>query len=128
MNADKRRRICITIAALGIVMILSFLLASRPAPARDDGRYANSPLKQWFDQLASGKGLCCSLADGRSIDDPDIDTSGDHYKVRVDGVWYVVPDDALITEPNKYGKAVVWPAKDLNGETYIRCFLPGAGT
>ena len=35
--------------------------------ARDDGRYANSPLKQWFDRLASGKGLCCSFADGVSV-------------------------------------------------------------
>ena len=26
--------------------------------ARDDGRFANSTLKQWLDQLASGKGLC----------------------------------------------------------------------
>ena len=29
--------------------------------ARDDGRFANSTLKQWLDQLASGKGLCCSF-------------------------------------------------------------------
>jgi hypothetical protein len=43
--------------------------------ARDpDGRYANSPLKQWFDQLASGKGLCCSFADGFSVQDVDWDT------------------------------------------------------
>jgi len=40
-------------------------------PARDDGRYANSPLKQWFDRLASGKGLCCSFADGVSVEDID---------------------------------------------------------
>ena len=37
--------------------------------ARDDGRYANSPLKSWFDQLASGKGLCCSFADGFKVDE-----------------------------------------------------------
>jgi len=34
------------------------------ALVRDDGRYANSPLKSWFDRLASGNGLCCSFADG----------------------------------------------------------------
>jgi hypothetical protein len=34
------------------------------ALVRDDGRYANSPLKSWFDRLASRKGLCCSFADG----------------------------------------------------------------
>jgi hypothetical protein len=32
--------------------------------ARDDGRYANSPLKQWFDRLASGKGLLSRAASG----------------------------------------------------------------
>jgi hypothetical protein len=52
---------------------------------------------------------------------------GSHYKVRIDGAWYVVPDDALITEPNKYGKAVVWPYVDADGKTQIRCFMPGAG-
>jgi hypothetical protein len=41
--------------------------------ARDDGRFANSPLKPWFDRLASGKGLCCSFADGLSVQDVDWD-------------------------------------------------------
>ena len=43
------------------------------ALARDDGRYANSPLKSWFDRLASGNGLCCSFADGFRVDDVDWD-------------------------------------------------------
>ena len=100
------------------------------APAADlDGNYATQDpvLHAWFDHLASGKGLCCSFADGRTVDDPDVDMAGSHYRVRVDGTWYDVPDDALITEPNRYGKAVVWPAKDYDGKVYIRCFLPGAG-
>ena len=45
--------------------------------AHDDGRFANSPLKAWFDQLASGKGLCCSFADGVSVQDVDWDTTHD---------------------------------------------------
>jgi hypothetical protein len=32
--------------------------------ARDNGRYSLSPLKPWFDNLRSGKGACCSDADG----------------------------------------------------------------
>jgi hypothetical protein len=44
------------------------------ALARDDGRYADAPLKSWFDRLASGKGLCCSFADGAQVDDVDWDT------------------------------------------------------
>jgi hypothetical protein len=95
--------------------------------ARDDGRYANSPLKSWFDQLASGRGLCCSFADGFRVDDVDWDTQDGHYRVRLNGEWIVVPDNAVVTEPNKYGLAVVWPYMGSDGQTQIRCFLPGSG-
>jgi hypothetical protein len=97
------------------------------ALARDDGRYANSPLKSWFDRLESGKGLCCSFADGFRVDNVDWDTQDSHYRVRLNGEWIVVPDDAVVTEPNKFGPAVVWPYMGTNGQTQIRCFLPGAG-
>src|SRR5262249_15602882 len=104
--------------------------ATIPAGARDDGRYANSPLKSWFDQLASGKGLCCSFADGVTIEDVDWDTGSAKggYRVRLAGAWIDVPETALIKEPNKFGPAVVWPYRDIDGITQIRCFLPGAGT
>ena len=74
------------------------------ALARDDGRYANSPLKSWFDRLASGNGLCCSFADGFRVDDVDWDTQDGHYRVQLNGEWIVVPDDAVVTEPNKFGR------------------------
>jgi hypothetical protein len=38
------------------------------ASARDpDGRYADSSLRDWFNHLASGNGLCCSMADGEIV-------------------------------------------------------------
>ena len=95
--------------------------------ARDDGRFTDTPLRQWFDQLASARGLCCSFADGVSIQDVDWDTRDGRYRVRLHGQWFVVPDAALVKEPNRYGPAVVWPYLDANGATQIRCFLPGAG-
>src|SRR6185437_7190748 len=73
-----------------------------------DGRFANSQLKPWFDKLASGKGLCCSFADGFKVEDVDWDTNEGRYRVRLNGQWIVVPDAALVTEPNKFGPAVVW--------------------
>jgi hypothetical protein len=97
------------------------------APARDDGRYANMPLKSWFDRLASDRGLCCSYADGFRVENVDWDTRDGHYRVRLHGEWIVVPDDAVVTEPNEFGPAVVWPYMDTDGQTQIRCFLPGAG-
>jgi hypothetical protein len=96
--------------------------------ARDDGRFADSPLKPWFDRLASRKGLCCSFADGFSVQDVDWDTQDEHCRVRIYGQWVVVPDAAIVTEPNRFGPAVVWPYRDIDGTTQICCFMPGAGT
>jgi hypothetical protein len=41
--------------------------------ARDRGQYANSnpELKAWFEGLKSGKGPCCSDADGTAVSDVD---------------------------------------------------------
>jgi hypothetical protein len=103
-------------------------LVSNQLNARDDGRFANSPFKPWFDRLASGKGLCCSFADGFSVQDVDWDTLDGQYRVRIYGQWFVVPDDAVVAEPNRFGPAVVWPYNDRYGNTQIRCFMPGAGT
>ena len=52
----------------GLILSLVVACVVGGVRARDlDGRYANSPLKPWFDHLASGKGLCCSMADGESV-------------------------------------------------------------
>lgn len=109
------------------VMIVLFLLMSA-SHARDDGRYAGSPLKEWFDNLKSGKGPCCSDADGSAVSDADWETKDGRYRVRLDGEWHDVPDDALITEPNRAGRTMVWPMKYLDGSTQIRCFMPGSMT
>lgn len=117
-------RVVIAIGAALTVLAFCLSLYLKPAHARDpDGRYATAPLHDWFNKLASGKGLCCSFADGVAIEDPDIDVKGGHYRVRLNGEWFDVPDDAVITEPNLIGRAFVWPYQG-----GIRCFLPGAGT
>ena len=115
---------CPTVA---VVALCTSMVVSSNVSARDDGRYANEPLHAWFDQLASGKGLCCSFADGESVQDVDWDTRDGRYRVRLHGEWVVVPENALVTEPNRFGPAVVWPYRDSDGATQIRCFLPGAG-
>jgi hypothetical protein len=110
----------------GILLMLP--LASGPGAARDpDGRYANSPLKQWFDSLKSGKGPCCSDADGYALSDVDWESGNGHYRVRIEGEWYDVPEDAVITEPNRVGRTMVWPMRGYQGMT-IRCFMPGSMT
>jgi hypothetical protein len=114
--------------SLTVVALCMTVLVASDAAARDtEGKYANSPLKSWFDQLASGKGLCCSFADGVSVQDVDWDTQNGRYRVRLYGEWILVPESAVVTEPNRFGPAVVWPYMDTDGATQIRCFLPGAG-
>jgi hypothetical protein len=111
------------------VLLLS-TLAAPAMQARDvDGRYAaqNPELHQWFEGLRSGKGPCCSDADGSAVSDVDWETAGGHYRVRIDGGWVEVPDEAVITEPNRIGRAMVWPIRGYLGIS-VRCFMPGSMT
>jgi hypothetical protein len=44
--------------------------------------------------------------------------------VPVNGTWREVPDEALLTEPNKFGRSMLW----LDSLQNIRCFIPGTGS
>jgi hypothetical protein len=116
---------------LRLACTLLLLVSAAPSMhARDlDGRYAaqNPELHQWFEGLRSGKGPCCSDADGSAVSDVDWETAGGHYRVRLDGAWIDVPDEAVITEPNRIGRTMVWPIRGYLGIT-IRCFMPGSMT
>lgn len=112
--------VILALSAAGALMCPVMHLVQH-AQGRDDGRYANSPLKQWFDTLYSAKGFCCSQADGRET---EYDIRGDKYWVPVNGTWTEVPDDAVITEPNKFGRPMLW----LRADHEILCFIPGTGS
>jgi hypothetical protein len=112
------------------ILVLALSPYAGGAAARDlDGRYVNSPLHDWFESLQSGKGPCCSDADGRVLKDVEWKTSanGKHYTVYIEGEWVVVPDDAVIKQPNLFGKTMVWPFY-LDGHPVVRCFIPGSMT
>ena len=102
-------------------VLLGAVFLTSPTLARDDGRYANSPLKPWFESLHSGYGQCCSDADGYVVADPDWESDHGHYRVLIDSEWVVVPNEAVITEPNRAGRTMVWPVKTAFGVS-IRCF------
>jgi len=108
--------------------IIATIFISQLSYARDDGRYAQSPLKPFFDSLQSGRGLCCSDADGFALSDVDWESKDGRYRVRIDGQWIDVPDNAMVTVPNLAGRTMVWPIKDEHGHTMIRCFMPGPMT
>jgi hypothetical protein len=50
-------------------IVLIFLLLCTPALAHDP---SHPELNEWFNRLASGKGLCCSFADGFIFDSYDM--------------------------------------------------------
>ena len=121
---------------VGVVFSTAFagqILEPPNAAARDlDGRYANSPLKSWFESLHSSKGACCSDADGTALSDVDWQSKDGHYRVRIQGEWWDVPDEAVIKEPNRAGRTMVWPvyhwAVGAPLRMEIRCFMPGSMT
>ena len=124
---DQTRNASMKIPVLGFTFGILVALVIGTVQARDDGRYSQSPLRQWFDSLKSGKGPCCSDADGFAVSDPDWESRNGHYLVRIDNQWIDVPDDAVITEPNRAGRTMVWPFKGSLGIS-IRCFMPGSMT
>ena len=88
-----------------------------------------------FDQLKSGLGHCCSDADGSVVEDADWESKSGHYRVRVpkapgskEMIWVDVPDDAVVTEPNRAGRTMVWPSYLGERLGWIRCFMPGSMT
>ena len=112
---------------VGAALLLA--MVSQIVQARDRGQFAsaNPEIKAWFDRLASRKGPCCSDADGTAVSDVDWETQGGHYRVRLEGAWIDVPEEAVITEPNRVGRTMVWPIRGYLGLT-IRCFMPGSMT
>jgi hypothetical protein len=109
--------------------VMMLALASHFGHARDRGQFANTnpELKSWFESLKSGKGPCCSDADGTAVSDVDWESGNGHYRVRLDGEWIDVPNEAVITEPNRIGRTMVWPLRGYLGVS-IRCFMPGSMT
>ena len=104
--------------------ILVLALLCTPALAHD---HARPELNSWFDSLQSAKGPCCSNSDGQILADVDWQSKDGHYEVRLNETWIVVDDSAVIKEPNRDGRTIVWPFRTVYGETQIRCFMPGGG-
>jgi hypothetical protein len=103
-------------------IVLILILLCTPALAHDP---RHPELNDWFNKLSSGRGPCCSFADGFAVADPDWDSKNGHYRVRLENKWIDVPDEALITEPNRAGRTMVWPVR-FDGQIVIRCFMPGS--
>jgi hypothetical protein len=114
-----------------VLFVAALILVRDPT-----GKWLGDPLQPWFESLQNKVGLyCCARADGQPLDEGEWDIKDHKYRVFIEGEWTVVPDDAAISAPNKFGKAMVWLRKDAHfaasGEihniTRIQCFIPGSG-
>jgi hypothetical protein len=107
-----------------LIIVLIALVDSGHAVARNNGQYSGSPLHEWFENLRSARGVCCSDADGVFLEEPNWMVQDGRYRVRLSGIWVSVPDDALVAGPNRVGRAMVWVYEGY--PRAIRCFMPGA--
>lgn len=141
-GSAKRWRSVARLARIRLACALALIALAAPfGHARDRGQFVNTnaELKAWFDSLRSSKGPCCSDADGSALSDTDWDSKDGHYRVRVprygsglegqpqELVWVDVPEEAVIAEPNRVGRTMVWPIYGYMGVA-IRCFMPGSMT
>lgn len=112
-----------------LVAILALTILGPVQAGSPDVQYAASLLKPWLQNLKSGKGPCCSAAGGVALADVGWESVNGHYRVRIEGAWWEVPDDAVVTEPNRAGRTMVWPIYTwgLDGleRVEIQCFMPG---
>lgn len=120
----------IIFALLFFIMLIG---ASRAhSPERPD-------LNGWFAGLKSiNKDPCCEGSDAAVLKDSDWEAKDGHYRVFIEGRWWDVPEEAVVTGPNKFGRTMVWPTyyysypnEDRTGKTaldriVIRCFMPGS--
>ncbi|MGY8663370.1 hypothetical protein Q3C01_13475 [Bradyrhizobium sp. UFLA05-109] len=111
------------------IVLSAVLLTSSPGIARDPGgKYAQADpeMHKWFERLKSEGGeACCALSDGNTLRDTDWRSRDGRYQVFMDDEWVDVPNAALVTVPNRFGRTVVWPYHE-DGRPYVRCFMPGS--
>jgi hypothetical protein len=97
---------------------------SQTVRAVDHGQFENIPddIRAWFKGVRSPTGVpCCDISDGHRT---DYDVRAGAYWVPVNGLWWQVPEKAIIRNAgNPLGEAVVWYVS-LRGNIEIRCFVP----
>ena len=105
-----------------IIVALAALVG--PAQAFDKGQFDNAPadLRAWFKSVVSPSGVpCCDIADGHRT---SYDRREGAYWVPIDGLWWQVPERAVIrSQGNPVGEAVVWYVNQ-RGSIVINCFVP----
>lgn len=108
-------------AVFGFAMLLGI---AGSAHAIDRGQFGelSDDVRAWFKRMKSPAGVpCCDVADGHRT---AYDVRNGAYWVPIDGMWWQVPDKAVIRDAgNPVGEAVVWYVYHQGG-IVISCFVP----
>jgi hypothetical protein len=117
--------------ALATFGVIAFIAVSE---GRDNGQYAHvsKDVKNWIERLTDQGGTSCCLT-GDAVGPVEWEISANHYRVKINGRWIIVPNNTVIKGHNRLGYAVVWLYHVWSLETdvemtYVRCFLPGPGS
>jgi hypothetical protein len=107
-----------------LVLFVSLTFFTGAALAVDRGQFENVPddIRAWFKGVRSPAGVpCCDISDGHRT---EYDVRAGAYWVPINGLWWQVPEKAIIRNAgNPLGEAVVWYV-NLRGNIEIRCFVP----
>jgi hypothetical protein len=114
-----------SIVTIGVMVIVFLIMSS--AKAHDHSR---PNLDDWFGSLQSQYGTCCGgpKVDATTLDGPHWDGKDGKYRVFVEQQWVQVPDGAVLHQPNKDGRTLVWFTVGYGGIITVRCFIPGLMT
>jgi hypothetical protein len=111
-----------------VLLALIFFIFTATAQAVDRGQYEDVPdaVRNWFKGVKTQNGVsCCDISDGHRT---QYEVRAGAYWVPVDGLWWRVPERAVIRNAgNPLGEAVVWYVS-LRGSIEIRCFVPADAT
>jgi hypothetical protein len=117
------RRLMMLLRAL-LLVAGALIFVSGTALAVDRGQFENVPddIRAWFKGVRSPAGVpCCDISDGHRT---EYDVRAGAYWVPINGLWWRVPEKAIIRNAgNPLGEAVVWYVS-LRGSIEIRCFVP----
>ena len=119
-----------------LVLVLSLaLMLPATVMARQMGDYSveiSPQCRAKIKQLSRNGSNCCATADGWEAKEVVWDIENNHYVVVIEGTRYPVPDEAVLTESNCAGIAIVWYVWDQEEQRdkktiRFRCFWPGPG-
>jgi hypothetical protein len=116
MKSAAHRGLVIAVICLAALIIILWHLV----PVAHDREHPE--LDSWYRALHADDGAwCCDGADANHLADVDWESHDGHYRVRVDGRWWV-PTGAVISAPNRDSRAMAWMNGGYQGHIGVRCF------